>query len=81
MKSSLHKKIQTLVYRFKELGGLMSDPEIINDQNRYRALGKEYSELQPIVECFEQWQANALALEDANQVLTEDDEELSIIHI
>jgi peptide chain release factor 1 len=77
MKASLEGKLRELVHRFKEVGGLMSDPEIINDQNRYREYGKEYADLQPLVDCFKAWQDNTVAIGDVKQVLSEGDAELA----
>ena len=54
MKDSIKLKLETLVDRFEEISGLLAVPEIINDQNRYRDLSIEYSNLEPIVKQFRQ---------------------------
>ena len=46
MKQSIHQKLDNLKDRFGELEALLSDAEIIADQNRYRELSKEYAELE-----------------------------------
>ena len=76
MKQSLIDKLQQLVSRSEELGGLLSDPEVINDQNRFRDLSVEYSQLEPIVNLFrdfEQAQADRTAADD---MLKDDDPEI-----
>jgi peptide chain release factor 1 len=52
MKASLLTKLDTLADRYEEVGVLLSDSEIIADQNRYRDLSREYSELETVVQCF-----------------------------
>ena len=42
-------KLEEVVDRFREVEGLLSDPTVVNDQNRYRALTKEHSELVDVV--------------------------------
>ncbi len=42
-------KLEEVADRFREVEGLLSDPAVINDQNRYRALTKEHSELTDVV--------------------------------
>ena len=67
MKQSLVDKLQQLVARSEELGALLSDPDIINEQNRFRDLSKEYAQLEPVVALFngyEQAQADQTAAEE-----------------
>jgi peptide chain release factor 1 len=73
MKKSLHQKLQSLGYRFTELGGMLSDPAIMNDQNRFRDLSKEYAELEPIVQCFKKFEENEEALVSSKELLDEAD--------
>jgi len=76
VKQSLVDKLQQLVARSEELGGLLSDPEVIGDQNRFRDLSKEYAQLEPIVSLtrsFEQAQAD---LKAAEEMLGDQDSEL-----
>src|SRR3990167_8002240 len=76
MKASLLQKLMSLSYRHKEVGGLLSDPAIMADQNRYRELGKEYAQLEPIVQCFYTYEKNSQAITSAKELLSEDDSEL-----
>ena len=52
MKDSIKHKLQKLCERQEELGHLLSDPDIISDQNKFRAFSKEYAQLEPVVTCF-----------------------------
>ncbi len=76
MKSSLVQKLKTLSQRYIEVGGLLSDPETIKDQNRFRKLSKEYAQLEPIVNCFKAYQENEEAITHAQELATEADLEL-----
>ena len=49
MKDSIRAKLDNLKDRFDELEALLSDAEIIADQNKFRGLSKEYAELEEIV--------------------------------
>jgi peptide chain release factor 1 len=57
MKLSIHHKLESLVGRHEELSRLLSEPDIIRDQNRFRLFSKEYAELEPIVAAFQRYQA------------------------
>jgi peptide chain release factor 1 len=52
MKLSIQNKLEFLVERQEELSTLLSDPFVISDQTRFRALSKEYAELEPLVSEF-----------------------------
>lgn len=79
MKTSLHKKLQTLVHRHQEVGSLLSDPDIMNDQNRYRALGKEYAQLEPIVTCFKNYESNQAAIDSTKEFIAEGDADMKAL--
>lgn len=76
MKESLLNKLSNLSQRHQELAGLMSDPDIINDQNRFRELGREYSSLSEIVQSFSDYQKNEADLSASEALLQESDKEL-----
>jgi peptide chain release factor 1 len=46
-------KLEEVADRFREVEGLLSDPAVINDQNRYRSLTKEHAELIDVVNGYE----------------------------
>jgi peptide chain release factor 1 len=52
VKDSIRKKLESLAERFEEVGMLLSTPDIIGNQNKFRALSIEYAELEPVVDCF-----------------------------
>lgn len=76
MKESLLIKLKKLSYRHQELGGMLSDPAIISDQNRFRELSKEYAGLEGIVKCYQAYEKNTENLAAAKEILKEGDAEL-----
>lgn len=69
MKTSIKTKLESLVKRHEELSGLLSQPETINDQQKFRELSKEYSQLQPVIDAFLQHQQIADAITNAQALL------------
>lgn len=76
MKSSIHQKLETLGGRFEEVGHLLSDPEIIGDQNKFRNLSREYAQLNPVVDLFNKYNRTLEDIKSAEQIMTEDDADL-----
>lgn len=76
MKQSIHNKLETLSDRHEEVGAMLSDSEIINDQNRYRDLSREYAELETVVQCFKQYQRVEDDLAEARLMLDDGDADL-----
>ena len=52
MKKSLELRLQQLSERFQEVGLLLSDAGVIADQTQFKELSKEYSQLEPIAACY-----------------------------
>ncbi|BBA35250.1 peptide chain release factor RF-1 [Methylocaldum marinum] len=73
MKPSIRQKLDHLAQRFEEITALLAEPSIQNDQDRFRALGREYAQLNPLVGCFSKYLG---ALDDrsyANSLLDDKD--------
>ncbi|WP_462157791.1 peptide chain release factor 1 [Pseudoalteromonas sp. GB56] len=56
MKESVYRKLESLVERYEEVQALLSSPEVIGNQDRFRALSKEYSELEQVAKTFTAFQ-------------------------
>ena len=76
MKESLHLKLEKLLERQQELEGLLSDPEIISNQNKFRVLSQEYAEIRPIMICFNQYLKITKNIENSHDMLKENDNEI-----
>ena len=48
-------KLEDLVDRLDTLNNQLTDPDIVSDQNKFRKLMKEQSELTPIVEKYKEY--------------------------
>ena len=70
-------KLEDLVRRLEEINMMLSDPDTINDQEKYRQLMKEQNEISPIVEKYLEYKAAKEGVEDSLAMLEEEsDEEL-----
>lgn len=76
MKESVIRKLEALVERFEELQALLSEPEIIADQDKFRALSKEYSQLEEVVKGFKDYQQCEEDIDAAKEMMAEDDAEM-----
>ena len=68
MKDSIRHKLDNLKDRFGELEALLSDAEVISDQNRFRDLSKEYAELEELVQTFDRYVGAEGDLEQAREM-------------
>lgn len=71
MKPSIISKLATLQERYEEVQALLSAPDIISDQDRFRSLSKEYSQLTDVVTFFEQWKKTQEDIEAAKMMLND----------
>jgi peptide chain release factor 1 len=72
MKPSLRTKLNKLSERHQKIADQLADPTIIRDQNRFRDLSREFSELDPIVEHYRQYQEAESSKEAAEKMLEEE---------
>lgn len=76
MKESVIRKLESLIERFEELQAMLSAPEIISDQDKFRALSKEYSQLEEVVKGFRAYQQAEDDLAAAQEMMQENDPEM-----
>ena len=76
MKTSLRERLENLDERLEEVSALLADPEVIGSQERFRALSKEYAELEPVVAAYRQYRATEVDLGSAREMLEDADLEL-----
>ena len=76
MKASILTKLETLVERYEEVQHLLGDPDVIGNQDKFRALSKEYSQLEEVTNCFQAYQQAQDDLIAAEDMANEDDEEM-----
>ena len=71
MKPSIRTKLEQIADRFEEITALLADPEIQGEQNRFRALGQEYSQLEPVVACYRRYRSLDQEIAAAGELLND----------
>ncbi len=72
MKPSIVAKLEALHERHEEVQALLGDAQTIADQERFRALSREYAQLSDVSRCFTDWQQVQEDIETAHQALLGD---------
>jgi len=73
----MFKKLDFILEKYEELSLLVSDPEVIADQNRWRKHMREMGDMEPIVTLYKEYKNAEDSLAGAKQMLEEEsDEEL-----
>lgn len=76
MKDSLLYKLDNLSERLQELEALLSDPDIINNQNKFRDYAKEHADIKPVVASFVNYTNNQEIITSAKEMMKDDDKEI-----
>ena len=70
-------KLEDLLVRFEEILSELQEPDVANDQNRFRKLMKEQNDLTPIVEAYREYKTCKQTIADSLEMLEiESDEEM-----
>nr|WP_330426362.1 peptide chain release factor 1 [Coprococcus sp. OM04-5BH] len=77
MEDNMFEKLEDLVDRIDTINNMLTDPDVVSDQNKFRKLMKEQSDLTPIVEKYKEYKDTKQTIDDSLQMLEEEsDEEL-----
>jgi len=68
-------RLNELESKFENLSELISDPEVIADNNRWRSLMKEHSDLTPVIDAYREYNRVTESLEEAKELLNESSDE------
>ena len=68
-------KLEDLRIRLDEILNELQEPDVANDQNRFRNLMKEQNDLTPIVEAYNEYKECKQAIEDSLEMLEEESDE------
>lgn len=68
-------KLEDLLIRFEEIMGELGEPTVANNQDRFRKLMKEQSDLTPIVEAYKEYKKTRQDVEDSLAMLDEESDE------
>ena len=66
-------KLEAIKNRFDEVSELIVDPNIISDMKQYIQLNKEYKDLQPLIEAYQQYKNILSNIENAKEMLKDDE--------
>lgn len=76
MKQSILHKLELLEDRYGEVSALLSDPDTIADQNKFRELSKEYAELEPVVKCYQEYLGVVDDIAEAKSLMKDGDSDM-----
>jgi peptide chain release factor 1 len=68
-------KLEDILARFDEILDELNNPSVVNDQNRFRQLMKEQTDLTPIVEKYKEYKATKESIEESLLMLEEESDE------
>ncbi|ACZ19054.1 peptide chain release factor 1 [Thermanaerovibrio acidaminovorans DSM 6589] len=70
------KKLEEIESAFQDIESRMADPEISNNVQEMQSLSRRHSELYPVVQAFREYRKVMRSLEEAQELLEQDDEEM-----
>ena len=76
MNPAIQERLDRLIDRAEELNGLLSQPDVINNQAEFRKLSQEYAEVSPVVSKYEQYRKAAHELDNINSMLKDSDADM-----
>ena len=68
-------KLEDLLIRFEEIMGELQEPGVTDNQQRFRQLMKEQSDLTPIVEAYKEYKKSKQDIEDSLMMLEEESDD------
>ncbi|MDB9938636.1 peptide chain release factor 1 [Candidatus Thioglobus sp.] len=76
MNQSILTKLEQLSMRFEEINAMLSDQSIASDQNKFRELSIEHSQLSPINDKYIEYLSVTADIDAAEVLLQEDDQDI-----
>jgi peptide chain release factor 1 len=76
MKDSIQNRLENLCERYDEIAALLSEPEVQNNQNKFRLLSQECAQISSLVECYKRYQQALAMLASAKEMTNDPDPEL-----
>ena len=68
-------RLEAIVERLKEITEQLNDPNVVSDQNKFKKLMKEQSDLQPIVEAYEEYKKCKETIDESLAILEDESDE------
>ena len=76
IKPALLARLDSLRERLEEVAQLLGDPEILADQQKYKALSMEHHELAPIIDCYQRFESADEDARSAQAMLSDPDPDM-----
>jgi peptide chain release factor 1 len=70
------EKLEEVVDRFREVEGLLSDPSVVKNQEKFRGLTKEHADLSVVVEAYDAWRRVESDIAGNRELLQDADPEM-----
>lgn len=70
---NIDEQIDTFVARYQEVAEMLSDPDVISDQKRFRDLSREEADLRPKVDAFKHYRDVEEQINGAKEILNDND--------
>jgi peptide chain release factor 1 len=77
MTPSIRKKLAELQDRHQEVALMLSDPDVINDNPRFRSLSREYAALEPAASALTAFERTEVAIAEAKAMLSGGDPDMA----
>ncbi|MCR5430060.1 MAG: peptide chain release factor 1 [Eubacterium sp.] len=68
-------KLEAIVERLNEITEQLNDPNVVSDQNKFKKLMKEQSDLQPIVEAYNEYKKCKETIDESLAILEDESDE------
>ena len=67
-------RLEELVDKLDTINNQLTDPDVVTDQNKFRKLMKEQSDLVPIVDKYKEYKDAKTTIEDSLEILEEEND-------
>ena len=79
MQFYLKNRLDQISERYQEIGLLLSEPDVLDDQNRFRDLSQEYARIESVVLCYRAYCDTEAGLVELEKISVDSDPELSLL--
>ncbi len=75
------EKLSELKTRLEKIDELFLDQNLIKDQNKYKEISKERSEIAEVLDCYDKYNTILSKIDETNKLLKEPDHEEDFIEL
>ncbi len=75
----MFKRLKDIETRYKDLEGLLSDPDVVSKQSIYQKYAKEHADLRDLVEAYKEYEKTKTRIEEDQTIFRGNDDELKEI--